>query len=189
MNADKKTRRFLLTIVVAIVLVQAVGCSSNRATYFRKHGNTIDQEREAWGLCGGNFFKDGTLKPLNDERILSCMEKKGYKTINAYYEETFVSWTRAKSGKEIFFNRDDVLACGARLLPKGLCKETPFILSSELNSVNRCMEKKGYALSIPRYKLGIRIYDNLAKIERNFCLYYTPVNKKGGVSLGNWRME
>ena len=129
--------------LISLASLFTSGCSSPQATYFRKHGGTVNDERVAWGLCGGNFFENGALHPIRSNKVLECMERKGYQTINEYYEETLVAWIKEDSASEVFWDYSDLKECGARSTVQGVCKHSLFILRSEFSSVSICMKQKG----------------------------------------------
>jgi hypothetical protein len=120
---------------------------------------------------------------------MGCMESKGFHSINAYYEETFVAWASEESPDEVFWRHSDLKQCGARANDHSVCKHSLYILKSEFSAVSSCMRNKGFVPAIPRYKVGVRIFRDDATIDRGYCLYYSPKNKKGSVSLGSWRFE
>lgn len=84
-----KVRGLFLAVSLGATLV---GCGASEATFFRKHGATVKEERVDWGLCGGNFQPGGAVRPNFDPELLRCMQAKGYATINNYYVEDFVWW-------------------------------------------------------------------------------------------------
>ena len=191
MNVFSKKWKALLIVSFSLsVLLTCSACSSTRATYFRKNGATVEDERVAWGLCGGNFYENGIPKPVMTKGVLECMGSKGFQSVNSYYTETLVAWTRPDSNGVYTRHYDELKDCGARLFSKGWCKGNLFILKSEFNEINRCMSTKGYIAAIPRNRGGIRVYNmELDKVDSNFCLYLLPKNKKGGLSFGDWRLD
>lgn len=179
-------------LIVAVLLTATIilsACISTDTTYFRKNGTTVEDERIAWGLCGGNFYENGTPHPVMSKDVLNCMGGKGFQTVNSYYAETLVAWARPDSNGVYTRHYNELKACGARYFSEGLCEGNLFILHSEFNELNRCMNAKGYVAAIPRNRGGIRVFRELDEVSRSFCLYLTPKNQKGGMSFGDWRLD
>ncbi len=190
MNVSSIKWKKLFFVVILLTVMFILGaCTSTRTTYFRKYGATVEDERIAWGLCGGNFFENGVPQPVMSKEVLGCMESKGFQSVNSYYAENLVAWTRPDSNGVYTRHYNELKDCGARRYSKGLCKGNLFILQSEFNEINRCMSTKGYVAAIPRNRGGIRVFKQLNEVSSNFCLYLTPKNEKGSMSFGDWRLD
>lgn len=190
MNVFNKKRKEVLIVAIMLMTILIISaCSSTRTTYFRKYGATVEDERVAWSLCGGNFYENGAPHPVKSKGVLGCMENKGFQAVNSYYTETLVAWTIPDSNGVYTRHYNELKDCGARHFPKGLCEGNLFILQSEFNEINRCMSTKGFVAAIPRNRGGIRVFKQLDEVSSNFCLYLTPKNKKGSMSFGDWRLD
>jgi len=174
-------------IFLLVVILQ--GCGYANMTYFRKHQATIEDERRDWGLCGGNFFPDGKVRPALDAKTLECMNKKGYETINDYYVEQHIGFMNRQNPSKSYIESEILAACGFRWHQDGICQNEPYIFKDRLAAAVKCMSRNGFEATPPRYKHGFRIVDGLRPPESLFCTSLTPRNKKGGVSLGDWRLE
>jgi hypothetical protein len=173
-------------ILVALFLS---ACATNQSTYFRKHQATLADERKDWGLCGGDFFPSGALKPEISEEVLHCMRGKGYETLNDYYVEEHVGFVRNDNPEDFRLEPGVLRTCGVRWPEKGLCSYQGYIPKRILQDFVKCMSSYGYQVALPRWKLGIPVVDDRRDFDPLFCMYLTPRNSKGGVSLGNRRVE
>ena len=117
------------------------------------------------------------------------MQAKGFFTQNAYYEEQHIDYYLRSDPSDRFKINVDLKACGAKFHEDGVCSFYPFAFRSQVSSISHCMQRKGYEISLPRYKSGVRIYERRQEVSKNFCLSLTPQNRLGGVSLGKFRIE
>lgn len=64
-------------ILVLILMLSA--CVGQRYDIV-KTGVSEEQERQDWGLCGGNFDANGNPEINTEERdvVFNCMKQKGY---------------------------------------------------------------------------------------------------------------
>lgn len=175
---------------VLIIILVLEGCGYANMTYFRKHQATIEDERRDWGLCGGNFLPNGNITASMDAKVLKCMSKKGYETINDYYEEQHIGFVNREDPGKLYIDSQVLQECGfeKRKEKNSICPDY-YIYKSKLSAVVACMSRKGFDATPPRYKHGFRIIDGLSPPDPLFCTSLTPRNKKGGVSLGDSRLE
>ncbi|MBN8462456.1 MAG: hypothetical protein J0M01_06525 [Dechloromonas sp.] len=178
-----------LCLSVAVLSLFMEGCAYKEMTYFRKPNATVAEERTDWGLCGGNFLPDGQVQPVMDEKLLNCMSKKGYQSINDYYVEQQISFKNRANPTSFYIASETVDNCGFSHLSEGLCKHERYILKRNLSRAIACMSANGYEATLPRYKSAYRIIDNDRQLSGSFCLSLTPRSGKGGVSLGGARWE
>lgn len=178
--------------LMTVLAIALTSCGLTQATYFRSYSATQEDERAAWGLCGGDFLPNGQLDPKIEPRVVSCMRNRGFLMINEYYVEDHIDFVLRSDPAERFYIYTDLKECGAQAVDSGICSETHFGLHVDRRDVpalSRCMSRKGYTPALPRYKQGLRIIENGREINGNFCLSLTPRNQKGGVSLGKYRFE
>lgn len=177
----------VLSLILLVAMIQ--GCAYNEMTYFRKHGATLEDERRDWGLCGGNFLADQQVSPIINREALTCMSKKGYLTINDYYEEQFISFqrlTRDNSPPTV----SQMEACGYRMYKaSNTCKGHWFVLTSDLPKVTQCMSRYGYEPTIPRFGKTVRLVEDPTKLHPVFCTFLSPKNRRGDPSLSGNRLE
>lgn len=178
-----------VTYILLMFALLLEGCAYKEMTYFRKHTATVDDERRDWRLCGGSFLPDGQVSPNVDPKVLQCMNEKGYQSLNDYYEEQQISFVN-NLGPDPWYVPGNILdACGFRRLKDGICGSTYYVEKYDIAKVMRCMSSHGYRAVPPRYKSSFRIIESKTPPNSNFCLYLTPKNGKGGVSLGGRRLE
>jgi len=182
------TTRLLRYLLIGVFASFLVSCASSQATYFRKLNASVEDERRDWGLCGGDFYPSGLVKPQVSESILQCMVSKGYETLNDYYIEEHIGFVRRDKLEDYYIPIATLSNCGMTWLESGaICKHQGFVLRETLPSFVNCMSRAGYALALPRYKMGILIVNDLDTLSPLFCAFLTPRNQQGGMSLGNRR--
>lgn len=166
--------RKIVPVITAFSLTcLLVGCAttSPQGTYFRKSSTSKANERTDWGLCGGNFHPDGSVRPDFDRSVLSCMRAKGYETLNDYYVEQFVDFYDPRKPQDV--NSPSVetqKACGMQRSEEGLCGAKGYIWRSRLQAFTSCMTKKGYQLMLPRDTWAVQIMEDAKEFNPLFCL-------------------
>lgn len=179
-----------LIIFLLPVLFGLQACGYREATYFRKNKATLEDERREWGLCGGNFYSNGRLSPVISVPVINCMHDKGYLTMNDYYEEDHISFLNSKTPEETFIYEDDRNACGIKnTIKNSICEGQSYIVKDTLPNVIKCMRRRGFEPALPRNKAAIRLIDDEKTLSNTYCLTLSPKNKRGGISLFQWRLE
>jgi hypothetical protein len=179
-----------IVLVLLPVLLGLQACGYREATYFRKHEATLEDERRDWGLCGGNFYPSGRLIPVISPPVLKCMHEKGYLTMNDYYEEDHIAFIDSKNPEETLISEDDRNACGIKNTGRdSICWIQNYIVKDTLPNVIKCMRRRGFEPALPKNKSGYRLIDNERTLSKLYCLTLSPKNKKGGISLFQWRVE
>lgn len=164
-------------------------CGYREATYFRKYQATQQDERTAWGLCGGDFLPNGRVHPTIEREVIDCMRSRGFVTLNQYYVEDHIGFSSIRDPADNFYIKQHLEACGVVYPPETICEIFPYVFRNELSEVSSCMAERGYTPSLPRYKQGVRIFEEHAAVPKLFCLTLSPKNQRGGISLGSSRIE
>ena len=164
----RKVINIAAPLLVASLLAS---CATTQNTYFRKADASRADERADWGLCGGDFFPDGSVRPDFDRSVLSCMYEKGYRTMNEYYVEQFVDFYDPRSPQDVNSpSFDTKKACGVERYSGGICDFQNVVDRSKLKSFVSCMTAKGYRPILPRSSLAVRIIENGEEVTQAFCL-------------------
>ena len=164
-------RKVLNTAALLLITLSLASCATTPNTFFRKVDASEADERMDWGLCGGDFFADGSVRPDFDRSVLNCMYGKGYRTMNEYYVEQFVDFYDPRSPQDVNSpSLDTLVACGVERYSGGLCDSQNVVDRRKLSSFVKCMTAKGYRSVLPRTRWAVRIIENNEEITSSFCL-------------------
>lgn len=110
--------------------------------------------------------------------------------MNDYYEEDHIWFLNVKNPEKTYINRDVERDCGIKTTRRGsLCESEAYIVKDTLPNVVKCMRRRGFEPALPRNRVAYRLVDNERTLPSNYCLTLSPKNKKGGISLFQWRLE